>query len=327
MVPNGVWFAVISFVVGFMAFSLHHIEEGHVGVYYRGGALLSRVSQPGYHMMLPFITTYKSVQVTLQTDEAKNVPCGTSGGVMIYFDRIEVVNILSASSVYDIVKNYTVDYDKPLIFNKVHHEVNQFCSSHTLQEVYIDYFDKIDESLKTALQEDLTVMAPGLYVQAVRVTKPKIPESVRQNYEHMEAEKTKLLVATQHQRVVEKEAETERKKAVIEAEKALQVAKIHYDQQIQEKEAQKKISLLEDESHLARERARADAEFYKKQKEAEGNRLLLTPEYLELKKVEAIAANNKIYYGSSIPNAFISTDTFAPKSHSSEKHGSTSKKV
>lgn len=37
-------------------------------------------------------------QVTLQTDEVKNVPCGTSGGVMIYFDRIEVVNILSATS-------------------------------------------------------------------------------------------------------------------------------------------------------------------------------------------------------------------------------------
>ncbi len=33
-------------------------------------------------------------QPTLQTDEVKNVPCGTSGGVMIYFDRVEVVNIL-----------------------------------------------------------------------------------------------------------------------------------------------------------------------------------------------------------------------------------------
>ena len=43
-------------------------------------------------------------------------------------------------TVYAIVKNYTVDYDRPLIFNKVHHEVNQFCSSHTLQEVYIDLF-------------------------------------------------------------------------------------------------------------------------------------------------------------------------------------------
>ncbi|VDP48296.1 unnamed protein product [Soboliphyme baturini] len=70
-----------------------------------------------------------------------------SGGVIIYFDRIEVVNILTSSSVpsclvYDIVKNYTVDYDKPLIFNKVHHEMNQFCSVHSLQEVYIDLFGK-----------------------------------------------------------------------------------------------------------------------------------------------------------------------------------------
>ena len=31
-----------------------------------------------------------SIQVTLQSDEVKNVPCGTSGGVMLHFDRIEV---------------------------------------------------------------------------------------------------------------------------------------------------------------------------------------------------------------------------------------------
>ena len=69
---------------------------------------------------------------------------------MIYFDRIEVVNILSRGSVYDIVRNFTADYDKPLIFDKVHHELNQFCSSHSLQEVYIDLFDKIDENLKVS---------------------------------------------------------------------------------------------------------------------------------------------------------------------------------
>lgn len=44
------------------------------------------------------------------------------------------------SLVYDIVKNYTADYDKALIFNKIHHELNQFCSVHTLQEVYIELF-------------------------------------------------------------------------------------------------------------------------------------------------------------------------------------------
>lgn len=67
---------------------------------------------------------------------------------MIYFDRIEVVNILKAESgksftrvsinlmqiqvkclisVLDIVRNYTADYDRSLIFDKIHHELNQFC--------------------------------------------------------------------------------------------------------------------------------------------------------------------------------------------------------
>lgn len=63
-----------------------------------------------------------------------------SGGVMIYFDQIEVVNILRSNEVFNIVKNYTADYDKTLIFNKIHHELNQFCSVHTLQEVYIEMF-------------------------------------------------------------------------------------------------------------------------------------------------------------------------------------------
>jgi len=34
----------------------------------------------------------------MQTDEVLNIPCGTSGGVVIYFDKIEVVNILSSGS-------------------------------------------------------------------------------------------------------------------------------------------------------------------------------------------------------------------------------------
>lgn len=43
---------------------------------------------------------------------------------------------------FDIVRNFTADYDKALIFNKVHHELNQFCSVHSLQEVYIGLFGK-----------------------------------------------------------------------------------------------------------------------------------------------------------------------------------------
>ncbi|KAL0274891.1 UNVERIFIED_CONTAM: hypothetical protein PYX00_002921 [Menopon gallinae] len=296
-------FLGISVII--LSCSLHRLEEGNVGIYYRGGALLSNVSQPGFHMMIPFITTFRAVQVTLQTDEVKNVPCGTSGGVMIYFDRIEVVNILNPNAVYDIVKNYTADYDRTLIFNKVHHELNQFCSMHTLHEVYIDLFDQIDENLKNSLQRDLNEMAPGLYIQAVRVTKPKIPETIRRSYEVMETEKTKLLIAIEHQKVVEKDAETERKKALIQAEKEAEVSKIQFAQKIMEKESLKRMSEIEDEIHLAQQKSRADAFFYETKQKAAANSILLTKEYLELKKYESLGANSKIYYGESIPQMFI----------------------
>eukprot|EP01136_Pigoraptor_vietnamica_P036614 Opistho-1_new@103434 len=286
-------------------FSVHKVEEGHVGVYYRGGALLPSVSRPGIHFMLPFVTSHRSVQVTLQTDEVRNVPCGTSGGVMIYFERVEVVNKLEEDHVYDTIKNYTVEYDKPLIFDRVHHELNQFCSSHSLQQVYIDNFDQIDENLMNALQQSCNKWAPGVKVQAVRVTKPKIPESIRRNYELMEAEKTKLMIAEQHQKVIEKEAETERKRAIIEAEKHAAVARIQNEMKVNEKESQKRMALIEDETHLAHQKALADAELYMMQRMAEGNRLKLTPEYLEYIRYVSVANNTKIYFGPDVPTMFL----------------------
>jgi len=293
---------VIVVVAALMQFSLHKVDEGHVAVYYRGGALLQTTSYPGFHFMLPFITSFRQIQITTQTDEVINIPCGTSGGVMIYFDRIEVVNILRSDSVLSVVRNFTADYDKPLIFDKVHHEVNQFCSTQNLHSVYIDLFDQIDENLKLALQKDLTTISPGLVIVAVRVTKPKIPETIRRNYELMEGERTKLLIATEKQKVIEKEAETERKRAVIEAEKQAQVAKITYAQKIMEKDSLKQMSLIEDATNLARKRSVADSEYYSAERQSESNKLKLTREYLEMIRYKSIMNNVKLYFGPSIPS-------------------------
>lgn len=119
-----------------------------------------------------------------------------------------------------------------------------------------------------------------------------------------EAEKTKLLISTQRQKVVEKDAETDRKKAVIEAEKEAQVAKIQYDQKIMEKASLKQIAAIEDEMHLAKERSRSDAQYYQMKMQAEANKLLLTKEFLELKKYEGLGKNTKVYYGPDIPKMF-----------------------
>lgn len=60
-----------------------------------------------------------------------------------------------------------------------------------------------------------------------------------------EGEKTKLLIATQRQKVVEKDAETDRKRAVIEAEKEAQIAKIQFEQKIMEKVSLQRIAQIE----------------------------------------------------------------------------------
>lgn len=113
-----------------------------------------------------------------------------------------------------------------------------------------------------------------------------------------------MLISTQHQKVVEKDAETDRKKALIEAEKEAQVAKIQYNQKIMEKESLQKIAEIENNMHLTRQKSHSDAEYYQMKMQAEANTLLLSKQYLELKKYEALAHNMKIYYGQDIPKMF-----------------------
>ncbi|EMP37935.1 Inhibitor of nuclear factor kappa-B kinase subunit alpha [Chelonia mydas] len=303
--PGAVVAAAAGILVLLLYSSIHKVDEGHLAVYYRSKGL-------GLCSPVQIDQIDENLKLALQKELNVMAPGLTiqwpSPGRHNPFGSCNKVKF--NSTVFDVVKNYTADYDKTLIFNKIHHELNQFCSAHTLQEVYIELFDQIDENLKLALQKELNVMAPGLTIQAVRVTKPKIPEAIRRNFELMEAEKTKLLVVAQKQKVVEKEAETERKKALIEAEKAAEVAKIHYRQKVMEKETEKRISEIEDAVLLARERTKADAEYYTAQKMADSNKLKLTPAYLELKKYQAIAANSKLYFGNSIPSMFLDSCTF-----------------
>uniref|UniRef100_A0A0E0KF56 Band 7 domain-containing protein n=1 Tax=Oryza punctata TaxID=4537 RepID=A0A0E0KF56_ORYPU len=284
-------FAVVAFIaicfvlISFSAPSsiLHQVPEGHVGVYWRGGALLETITPPGFHVKLPWITQFEPIQV-------RNIPCGTKGGVMISFDKIEVVNRLHKEFVHETLLNYGVHYDKTWIYDKIHHEINQFCSAHSLQQVYIDLFDQIDETMKEAIQRDCTRYAPGIEIISVRVTKPNIPDSIRRNFELMEEERTKALIAIEKQKVAEKEAETQKKIALSEAEKNAQVSKILMEQKLMEKDSSKRQQQIDNEMIT---------------KEAEANRLKLTPEYLELRFIESIANNSKIFFGEKIPNMIM----------------------
>lgn len=261
----------------------HQVEEGHVGVYWRAGRLLDTITESGFHTKLPVIDRVANVQITMQTDSVTEIPCGTSGGVMITFDRIEVVNRLPRAKVLQTMKDYGEHYDKMWIFDKIHHEINQFCSSHTVQEVFIDLFDTLDENLQKALQESCDKHDTGIQIIAVRVTKPRIPEAIRLNYEQLET-------GRQAQAQAQRRAEAEAKRRQIEL--AMEIA---------EREAAAKMSAINDEIHLNREKAFADAQHYAAMKDAEANSARLTPEFLQYTLLQAIANNTKIYFGDKLP--------------------------
>jgi regulator of protease activity HflC (stomatin/prohibitin superfamily) len=295
---------------------IHHVQEGHVGVYWIGGALLKSITDPGINWMMPVITTFANVQVTLQTDTVVNIPCGTSGGSVIYFDKIEVVNRLRKESAHETIKLYGVNYDRTWIFDRIHHEINQFCSSHTLQEVYIDKFETLDEALATSLQTICDKFNTGIQIVSIRVTKPRIPDSVKKNYEAIETAKTDLLVREQQENVARTEESTAKMRAVnlaqreaevarIQAEKELSVAKINVDREIIEKEAEKKKRFIDDEIQLHQLQSQGDAEFYRITKTAEANKETFTEKYLRYILYKSLSNNTTIYFGEKIPQILL----------------------
>ena len=132
------------------------------------------------------------------------------------------------------------------------------------------------------------------------------------------------MITTAHQQVVEKEAETDRRRAVIEAEKLAQVAKIQYEQKISGKASEKRIAEIEAEMHMAKERSLTDANKYRNDQEAESNQVKLTPEYLKYSMYQALAQNTKIYFGDSIPKIFTTSEAlFTAEKKDKEPSAST----
>jgi hypothetical protein len=226
--------------------------------------------------------------------------CGTSGGVMIEFAAVEVVNRLQKSAVIQTIRKYGLDYDKIWIFDKIHHEINQFCSKHSLQQVYIDLFDTLDENLSFALQTDSRKWAPGLEIIAARVTKPTIPPAIYRHFEAMEEEKTKLLIATAEQKLVALEGETEKQLSIIRAEMASAVSKIHMEKQMLKEITDQKVNKISDTIYVNHEKSLSDAANYRKQKQAEANKLKLTASFHENLFNQQLKSVPKVFVGSDL---------------------------
>ena len=64
--------ALIVASTGILIFALfsgvHKVDEGHIGLYYFGGVLQNRSTEPGFNWMMPIISEFETVQVTVYTN-------------------------------------------------------------------------------------------------------------------------------------------------------------------------------------------------------------------------------------------------------------------
>ena len=61
------------FAAAVVADSFHTIDEGSVGLYYVQGALDDRISQPGVHWAIPFVTVVEMVTIRPKTDTLPSI--------------------------------------------------------------------------------------------------------------------------------------------------------------------------------------------------------------------------------------------------------------
>lgn len=275
----------------------HEIEEGHVGVYYKFGALQSGISDPGVHMMQPFVSTVKEILIRPEETIMRDVDAVTKDGIQITFQGISVLSSTTKSKVVDMLRDFGADFKKVLIYDRVKEDLRIFCANKTIDDVYNEQFLDIVAQVKQDVEHQIKNLGKdGVKILNLVVPKPDIPNDIAQNYKQVKVQWTEQLVAKQRKVTEEIKKETELLKAVADAKREKEVLEIKIQEQILETEGKQKISEINNNIVKDRENNLADIAKYKKDKEAEGNRQLYSDQYVKLQMAQSLTNNTKFYF-------------------------------
>jgi len=287
---------VAIIVIASLIAGYHTITEGHVGIYFRYGALQDRVGMPGVNFMQPFVTSYQEVRIRPQTDET-DVEAVTQDGIKITFDGIQIITRIKQDHLSRMIKEYGIDFKKALVFDRIKEDLSLYCANHTIHEVYNSKFLEIVEHVKINLNESISRLAKnGIDILNLVVPKPDIPQDIAHNYKQVKVQWTEQLVAIQQQKTETIKKETESIRAIADAERMKDVLEIKIMERVLDKEGERNISTINNLIVTDKEQNLADIEKYKMEKQAEANKLLYSTEYVKLEMAKALATNTKFYF-------------------------------
>jgi len=296
-VVSAVVIVFLAIITGILLSSLHKIHEGNVGVYYKHGALQDRTTGPGIHYMMPFLVDVEEIQIRPQTDTLSPITAVTKDGIQNTFIDVQVISRVKVDSLVPMIKKYGSNFREALITHRVIEELRKFCANHTIDDVYKVKFLQIAPHVKTQLINSIERLGNGgMEILNMVIPKPNIPADIASNYKQVKVQWTKQLAETQQQKTEAIKKETEKLKALADAERTKAVLEINIQQQILEREGNQNISRIENQIRKEKEESIADIAKYKAEKAAEANTLLYTDRYVQLEMAKALTQNTKLYF-------------------------------
>ena len=271
--------------------------------------MVRKISEPGYNVKIPFMTSHHNVQVAVQTDRLENIPCVSSQGGTAYLD-IEVVNRLkgSQSCVLKAISEFTLKYDEPLIFDFVPSEVAQFCKDHTLESIYIREFDTLDERLADKLRTNIETFGMDSCLEILKVIiSRRLSEELAKRFEAIEHEVKERQLQVKLMETEKVKLQAELQKAQMHKKKEQEEMIIEMETKVEKEKRNAEIASVAARSKLDTAKHEADAVAYAASKEADGilsrisafktNSSSGNQEYLELQRISAFwKSQNKVYY-------------------------------
>ena len=294
--------SIVTVAVGIIAVAAiidgyHEINEGHVGVYFKFGALQDKITEPGVHYRQPFVSTTLSVLIRPEEEKMASLQAITKDGIEITFQGISVLSRTTKNKVVGLIKKYGVNFKQVLIYARIREDLRIFCANKTIDEVYNEKFLDIVDAVKSDVNEQIKRLGDGgVEILNLVIPKPNIPEDIAQNYKQVKVQWTEQLVAKQQKVTEEIKKETELLKAVADARRQKDVLEITIQKNILEVEGQKSISEINNQIVMEKQKNLADIGKYAKDKQAEGNIALYSPEYIKLQVAQSLTKNTKFFF-------------------------------
>jgi len=294
LVVSGV---VAVIVVAAIINGYHSIKEGHIGVYYKFGALKDGYTEPGVHYRQPWVSTYREILIRPEEERMASLEAITKDGIEIVFKGISVLSRTTRTKVVGLIRKYGVNFKQVLIYDRIREDLRIFCANKTIDEVYNEQFLDIVEAVKSDAEAQIKRLGDGgVEILNLVIPKPDIPQDIAQNYRQVKVQWTEQLVAKQQKVTEEIKKETELLRAVADARRQKEVLEITIEKQILEAEGQKNISEINNRIAMEKQNNLADIAKYAKDKQAEGNIALHSPEYVKLQVAQSLMNNTKFFF-------------------------------